>query len=233
MPRRRAAGGSARGLHHRALGDPRLAVLEAGAVLEQELHGAVHLAQQVLGHAHGEVALHDDAEHGLLGRLVREEGHALVRQRVLHGHVVAADVPVPLRDDVLQVDVVEAQADVGVDHGRDHGQADLLGALPHGVQDDEDRLAVLLDLLEALADALGHEHLVLDLRLVALEAQAQELVELHVDALGRAREVEGVGIRTAAKVRDVDGHGVGEPLALAPHDPAGAATGVAELVAAG
>mmetsp|Transcript_90748 Transcript_90748/g.282705 ORF Transcript_90748/g.282705 Transcript_90748/m.282705 type:complete len:406 (+) Transcript_90748:103-1320(+) len=223
---------SADGLQRTPLCRLWLGVFEALAVLVQEVHGVRDLAEQVVGHAHGQIILHDNPEHRLLRRLVGEEGHDRLLEGVVHGHVVAADIPVPLCDDVLQVDLVVAQCQVGVEHRRHHRQAHLLLALAHRVEDDEDRLAPALDLREAVAEALGHAHLVRDLVGVAAAAEPQQLVELHVHALRGAGEVQRVGVRAASEVGDVDGHAVGEPLPLAPDDPAGATAGVPELVAA-
>mmetsp|Transcript_12862 Transcript_12862/g.29173 ORF Transcript_12862/g.29173 Transcript_12862/m.29173 type:complete len:443 (-) Transcript_12862:31-1359(-) len=138
-----------------------------------------------------------------------------------------------LGDHVLEVDLIEGEVQVRAQHGRDHRQADLLLALANRIDDGEDRLvALVLDQHQVIAEVRGHGHLVGHLVRVAAAAQAQELVELHVDALSGAGEVEGVGVRAAAQVGHVDGHAVGQALALAPDDPAGATAGVAKLVAA-
>mmetsp|Transcript_96577 Transcript_96577/g.249709 ORF Transcript_96577/g.249709 Transcript_96577/m.249709 type:complete len:434 (-) Transcript_96577:46-1347(-) len=130
---------------------------------------------------------------------------------------------------MLQVNVVVRQVQVGVQVGRDDGQAVRVTC----VQQDEVRLAVEGHLFERIPQVLRVLHAVVAHGLVAREAEAMELVVLHEDTRRRAREVQRVRVGLAAQVRHGDGHVVAEVLALAPHDPASAADALAELVAAG
>mmetsp|Transcript_100500 Transcript_100500/g.292952 ORF Transcript_100500/g.292952 Transcript_100500/m.292952 type:complete len:531 (-) Transcript_100500:117-1709(-) len=201
----------------------------------QESDSIVDLAQQVVSHGHCQVVLHDNSEHGLLGGLIVEEWHAGVLQGVMHGHVVATDIPMSLGDNVLQVNLIVAQRQLMSEHRRHHWKTQLLAALAHRIDNGEEGLACVpvRHLHEALADELTDGHLVCHLILVPAAAKSQELVELHVHTLGGPREVQRVGVGLATQVGHGDGHVLTEVLAPAPDDPAGAAAALAELVAAG
>ena len=157
-----------------------------------------------------------------------EERQALVVERILELHAVAAHVPMVLRQDVLQVHIVVAEAAFRVQHGGDHGQAARVAV----VEDHEARLAVDAHGAQARAKVRRvRHHVVADLP-VAGHAEVQQLVVLRVDAGRGAGEVQRVGLRLAAEVGDRDGDVLAQVLALPPDHPAGAADGFAVLVAA-
>mmetsp|Transcript_15102 Transcript_15102/g.39238 ORF Transcript_15102/g.39238 Transcript_15102/m.39238 type:complete len:250 (-) Transcript_15102:1024-1773(-) len=199
------------------------------AHLLEELHAVADGGEQVTSEGAREVGFDDDTEHrGPCGH-VREQGQALASHRIVELHLVARDIPVPLGQHVLQVDGVVGQVEVRVQHRRDDGQAVGRAMVEHL----EQRLVVVQHRLEATADELGGRHLVVCQHSVALLAQAQELVQLHVHARCRAREVERVRLRLAAEVRHVDRDELSEIRALTPDDPAGPATRLTELVPRG
>mmetsp|Transcript_133945 Transcript_133945/g.189352 ORF Transcript_133945/g.189352 Transcript_133945/m.189352 type:complete len:203 (-) Transcript_133945:907-1515(-) len=198
----------------------------------QEVDRCFDLIHQVRCHSHREVVLHHDTEHRLFALLVGEERHGLLREGVVHGHVVATDVPMPLSDDVLEVNVIERQAQIWVNHRRDNWQAQLLLTHANRIEDCEDLLSIGFDALQPFPEVLRNGHLVADLLLEAFLPKPQQFVELDVDALGRSREVQGVGIRASSQVGHVDGNVFREALALAPDHPACAAARIPELVAA-
>ncbi len=93
--------------------------VEARAVRVEEREGLLDGGDEVVGHGHGQVRLDDDAEHGRRRVRVVEEVVRLLGDRVLHVHLVAADVPVLLGDGVLEVDVVVGRVQGRVDARRD------------------------------------------------------------------------------------------------------------------
>ena len=129
---------------------------------------------------------------------------------------------------MLEVDVVEGEARLRVQHGGDDGQAVLVPV----VEEDEAGLALALHGTQPVPEEAGVAHHVLLHLAVPGEAEAQQLVELHVDAAGGTGEVQRVGVGLAAQVGDGDRHMLAEVAALAPHDPAGAAARLPVLVAA-
>mmetsp|Transcript_39490 Transcript_39490/g.102180 ORF Transcript_39490/g.102180 Transcript_39490/m.102180 type:complete len:220 (+) Transcript_39490:337-996(+) len=199
---------------------------ERGHLLQARLEGS----NQVVHHDSGVVRLHNHAEHGLRRRQIREEGLGFLVVGVVETHPVARHVPMVLLHLVLQVDVVEGQPQFRVQHRRHHRQT--LGVA--GIEHREIRSAILgVEALEGVTQVFGVARLVVAQGAVARVPEAVELVVLDEDATGGAREVQGVGVRLAAQVRDRDGDVLAQALALAPDDPASATDALSELVAGG
>mmetsp|Transcript_39954 Transcript_39954/g.103397 ORF Transcript_39954/g.103397 Transcript_39954/m.103397 type:complete len:220 (-) Transcript_39954:973-1632(-) len=199
---------------------------ERGHLLQDLLEGS----NQVVHHDSGVVRLHNHAEHGLLRRRIREEGLGLLVVGVVVTHPVARHVPMVLLHLVLQVDVIEGQRQFRVQHRRHHRQTLGVAVIEH----HEIRSAILaVEALEGITQVFGVAELVVAQGAVAREPEAVELVVLDEDATGGAREVQGVGVRLAAQVRDRDGDVLAQALALAPDDPASATDALSELVAGG
>mmetsp|Transcript_78709 Transcript_78709/g.205268 ORF Transcript_78709/g.205268 Transcript_78709/m.205268 type:complete len:208 (+) Transcript_78709:183-806(+) len=142
----------------------------ARRVAVKELDRGLNLLHQIFGHALRQIVLHDHPEHGCLDRFVLEDWHDLLCERVVHGHSVATDVPMPLRDDVLEIDLVVAKTELGIEHGCHHRQAMLLGALPNSVHDGEKTLPIAHHGLKAISNIFRDSKLVVDLALVASSA---------------------------------------------------------------
>ena len=166
---------------------------------------------------------------GPLGVLVAAEWQDLLGQRMGQRHLVAADVPVVLRERMLQVDVVIGEAARRIESGCDHRQATLVAV----IQESETGLSLPGHGLQSVAYVLRVAHHVVADLLVAGQAVAQELVVLDVDAAGRSREVQRMGIGLAAEIGDRGCDVLAQIHPFTPDDPAGAAARLAVLVPAG
>ena len=93
--------------------------VESRAVGVQKLERLLDRRYKVVSHGHGEVRLDHDAEHGRARVRVVEEVVRLLGDRVLHVHLVAADVPVLLGDGVLEVYIIIRGVQGRVDARRD------------------------------------------------------------------------------------------------------------------